>query len=111
MSHDTSAVPPDLASVLATLAQFAPPEQTHGTIDNGIGTQAAPSQDSLDVPDDPRNVRYSSRSPLPNKDIIDPATITEWSAGLRCVSKIATQNPAIAEAIRTVRPYVSLRRY
>jgi hypothetical protein len=32
--------------------------------------------------------------------LIDPATITEWSHGLRCVHKIATQNPYFKMAIR-----------
>ncbi|KAF1974902.1 hypothetical protein BU23DRAFT_385977, partial [Bimuria novae-zelandiae CBS 107.79] len=31
---------------------------------------------------------------------IDPATITEWKHGLRCVNKTATQNPAFVPAIQ-----------
>ncbi|KAH7400738.1 hypothetical protein DE146DRAFT_472595 [Phaeosphaeria sp. MPI-PUGE-AT-0046c] len=32
--------------------------------------------------------------------LIDPATITEWKQGLRCVSKIAQHNPEFAASIR-----------
>ncbi|OCK83354.1 hypothetical protein K432DRAFT_184766 [Lepidopterella palustris CBS 459.81] len=39
--------------------------------------------------------RNSSTPPL-----IDPATITQWPEGLRCVSKIASQNPHFKGAIR-----------
>ncbi|KAF9740254.1 hypothetical protein PMIN06_007056 [Paraphaeosphaeria minitans] len=31
---------------------------------------------------------------------IDPATITQWKHGLRCVSKIATQNPAFVSTVQ-----------
>lgn len=34
--------------------------------------------------------------------LIDPATITEWKQGLRCVSKIGGQNPDFAASIRKV---------
>ena len=34
--------------------------------------------------------------------VIDPATITEWTAGLRCVNKIAVQNRDFAAAIKRV---------
>lgn len=32
--------------------------------------------------------------------LIDPATITEWKQGLRCVSKIAAQNANFAQIVR-----------
>lgn len=44
--------------------------------------------------------------PLPQAQqglVIDPASITEWTAGLRCVNKIAVQNREFAGAIKRVR--------
>jgi hypothetical protein len=52
-----------------------------------------------------RVISQPSRTSTPQQQehtIIDPATITEWSAGLRCVTKIAAQNPLFAEKIRGV---------
>lgn len=100
--------PPDLASVLATLAQFAPPEIIEKAAKPHAESHAAYSQPSLDVVADPRLQRGRSNTPLPDKSVIDPATITEWSAGLRCMSKIAAQNQSFAESIRMVGPCTSL---
>ncbi|KAG9835141.1 hypothetical protein KCU98_g11721, partial [Aureobasidium melanogenum] len=139
-------VPPDLASILATLAQFAPqqqqdqhqtplpsattptitdprlqrrqqpqtlqptaqpwdqiqnqPQQHESQSSSSYNPQAAVFQ-----PVNPQGRAPSQQSrtspPQPQEQtIIDPATITEWSAGLRCVTKIAAQNPMFAEKIR-----------
>jgi hypothetical protein len=139
-------VPPDLASILATLAQFAPQQQqqdqqhpppptdTPPTItdprlqrrQNQPTTQPYnqtlqnPQQQNTPQSSTPYNPQaavfqpvipqqrvnpQSSRTSTPQRQehtIIDPATITEWSAGLRCVTKIAAQNPLFAEKIRGV---------
>lgn len=141
-------VPPDLASILATLAQFAPqqpqdqqqtppPSATTPTItdprlqrrqqsQNPLSTAQSWSQlpNQLQQNDSQSSSSYnpqaavfqpvdsqgrapsvSSKTPAPHQQeqtIIDPATITEWSAGLRCVTKIAAQNPMFAEKIRGV---------
>jgi hypothetical protein len=137
-------VPPDLASILATLAQFAPQQQqdqqqppppttTTPTItdprlqrrQNQSTTQSynqIPQTDQQNTsqsstPYNPqaavfqpvvpqqRVISQPSRTSTPQQQehtIIDPATITEWSAGLRCVTKIAAQNPLFAEKIRGV---------
>lgn len=124
------AVPPELASILATLAQFAPQQQPE---------QQSPQPPTITAPTtaDPRLLRrqqaQSSHPPFPQtssnqsnpytpqaanfnpvqsqqrstpqpteQTIIDPATITEWSAGLRCVTKIAAQNPLFGDKIRGV---------
>ncbi|QIW95761.1 hypothetical protein AMS68_001279 [Peltaster fructicola] len=63
---------PDLQSILATLAQFSQPQPATG------------------IP--------SASQPVP--PTIDPATITTWQEGLRCVTKIAAQNRSFAESIR-----------
>lgn len=39
---------------------------------------------------------------------IDPATITEWAQGLRCVTKIAARNPSFKPIIQKVCYYFSL---
>jgi hypothetical protein len=138
-------VPPDLASILATLAQFAPQQQQdqqqpppptattptitdprlqrrqnqstsqpynqtlqnfqqHNTPQSSTpyNPQAAVFQP---VVPQQRVISQPSRTSTPLQQehtIIDPATITEWSAGLRCVTKIAAQNPLFAEKIRGV---------
>jgi hypothetical protein len=145
-------VPPDLASILATLAQFAPQQQqdqqqppppttTTPTITDPRlqrRQQTQPNQPSpqpynqipqsiqqnnvqTSTPYNPqatvfqpvvpqqRPIPQPSRTSTPQQQehtIIDPATITEWSAGLRCVTKIAAQNPLFAEKIRGVRIYI-----
>jgi hypothetical protein len=141
-------VPPDLASILATLAQFAPQQQqnqqpppptsTTPTItdprlqrrqQNHINQPSAQPYNQIphhlqqntpqtSTPYNPqatvfqpvipqqRPIPQPSRTSTPQQQehtIIDPATITEWSAGLRCVTKIAAQNPLFAEKIRGVR--------
>lgn len=136
-------VPPDLASILATLAQFAPQQQqqdqqppppptaTTPTItdprlqrrqnnqpysqipqhlqqNNTQSSTAYNPQAAVFQPITSQHLTTSqpSRTSTPQQQeqtIIDPATITEWSAGLRCVTKIAAQNPLFAEKIRGVR--------
>ncbi|TIA13846.1 hypothetical protein D6C80_06062 [Aureobasidium pullulans] len=134
-------VPPDLASILATLARFAPQQQEQQQAPPPAATtptitdprlqrrqqQNAQSSFQPSYEKHPKPVDHSSSSynpqaavfqpvkpqgrstPQPPKTsttqqeqqtIIDPATITEWSAGLRCVTKIAAQNPMFADKIR-----------
>ncbi|THX44447.1 hypothetical protein D6D02_01848 [Aureobasidium pullulans] len=134
-------VPPDLASILATLAQFAPQQQEQQQAPPPAATtptitdprlqrrqqQNAQSSFQPSYEKHPKQVDHSSSSYNPQaavfqpvkpqgrstpqpprtstpqqeqQTIIDPATITEWSAGLRCVTKIAAQNPMFADKIR-----------
>lgn len=50
--------------------------------------------------------QYRQTPPTPQNrtgtPTIDPSTITEWKHGLRCVNKIATQNPNFVSTIRKV---------
>jgi len=133
MANNNPFVPPELASILATLAQFAPPptpaqniqdpyrEPPRSTIPPGFPTtenyvsqshqqsyqqQQQQQQQPYAAPVslDPR-IRPQGRSTstsIVEKIVIDPATITEWSAGLRCVSKIAAQNRLFGDTIRRV---------
>ncbi|KAI5205700.1 hypothetical protein E4T39_02800 [Aureobasidium subglaciale] len=137
---------PDLASILATLAQFAPQQQEQQQPPQPSATPPAITDPRLQRRQQHQNIQSSSQPPYnqippqaqqhdnrpPNsynpqaaifqpvkpqgrsapqpprtstpqqqeQTIIDPATITEWSAGLRCVTKIAAQNPGFAEKIR-----------
>lgn len=109
---------PDLQSILADLARFATPAQsTEPAVDiNRTSTQGdrvstplqqdeptSTSQSTLDRSDDPllKPQSRSTASPKP----IDPATITTWQEGLRCVTKIAAQNAQFAATIRRVSRY------
>ena len=106
MSWQGSAPPADLASLLATLAQFAPPGQAQTPASTLYRTSQLRPEAALNVVEDPRLSTSSSRTPVPDKNVIDPAAITEWSSGLRCVSKIAAQNQTFAASIREVQENV-----
>ena len=62
------------------------------------------SQHVSETPEDPR-LRPQSRSAVTAspKPVIDPATITTWQEGIRCVTKIAAQNAQFAASIKKVR--------
>jgi hypothetical protein len=115
----------DLEQILATLANLPKPEaqpahdqqQTYDTYQSHQGYPDAqqsypPGQNGLyEQPTDPRlagRAPLQHRQPLPkpqdrvSSPFIDPSTITEWKQGLRCVSKIASQNPDFAPAVRKV---------
>lgn len=131
MANNNPVVPPELASILATLAQFAPPpvappntqeysqEPYRSTTPPGIPENHAAqayqqpyASYSTTAPSDPRvrptpqgrstPIPQGRSTPTTEKLIIDPATITDWSAGLRCVSKVAAQNRLFGETIRRV---------
>jgi hypothetical protein len=115
----------DLAKILATLASLQQPEGAAVQNEQQVydpnqiyqgyqeDFQSYPSQQNISYqqPADPRLVnraasQHLSSAPKPQDRIstplIDPATITEWKQGLRCVSKIAQQNPEFAAAVRKV---------
>jgi hypothetical protein len=129
------AQPPDLQTILATLAQYTqqstssatppPAPQPTATLSSfptipatEDNTQAASYNASIEtVPADPRlRGRPQSRSTTPfqaqngqpqqiqpqSSSVIDPATITVWQDGLRCVTKIASQNKMFEASIRKV---------
>lgn len=114
---DSSNAPaPDLQSILATLAQYAPPTQSAQTVQNreqesttpdveptslGLNTATLPARPQSESAPDPR-LRPQSRSTASPKPVIDPATITTWQEGLRCVTKIAAQNASFVTSIRRV---------
>lgn len=111
----------DLQAILDNLAQFAP---TANTAPSWQRAEAQPHHARTQVPqiratDDqssqldralqPQSPRPQGRSTASPKPLIDPATITTWQEGLRCVTKLAAQNVHFAAGIRRVSlsPYPS----
>lgn len=105
---------PDLQAILSSLARYAAPPQPQNAAPNIVVAESLPlpdrsaavslSQPQADIPEDPR-LRPQSRSAATAspKPVIDPATITTWQEGIRCVTKIAAQNAQFAASIRKVR--------
>jgi hypothetical protein len=123
---------PDLQAILATLAQLSQQQTSSSTpppLPQPIATsnhysaltatdnnaQASSHNGSIaTAPADPRlRGRPQSRSTTPFQaqhiqpqpqapSVIDPATITVWQDGLRCVTKIASQNKTFETSIRKV---------
>ncbi|KXT00192.1 hypothetical protein AC578_7022 [Pseudocercospora eumusae] len=106
-------VGPDLAAILATLAKYKG-DGSSTEPNTPESRQTTPATSFTDgnnhrtnlgqKPQDPR-LRPQSRASAaaaapPAKPMIDPATITIWSEGLRCVTKLAAQNAQFAESIR-----------
>ena len=105
---------PDLQAILDNLAQYAP---TANTAPSWQRSEAQPHHARTQVPqiratDDqssqldralqPQPLRPQGRSTTSPKPLIDPATITTWQEGLRCVTKLAAQNAQFAAGIRRV---------
>jgi hypothetical protein len=101
--------PPDLASVLQTLASLAPqaPQQQYPPT-NFPQVQA---RDSYGKPPSPlrgqANVFQPSlgrpqERPVNVPKVIDPATITDWSSGLKCVMKTVARNENIVDDLKRV---------
>ncbi|KAH7139211.1 hypothetical protein B0J11DRAFT_37695 [Dendryphion nanum] len=115
----------DLAQILKTLASLpqaqapnnAPP--AHDPKANDHHQYLAPqdqyydfSGSSSSAPPATRDPRLSGRiapvqrhqspqqPPRSSTPTVDPATITEWKHGLRCVSKVAAQNPSFSASIQ-----------
>lgn len=87
-----------LATPQPSQSQFDPSQQ---------GLQRQQSYDPRPSPQ-PQQRSASAQPPPQTGLVIDPAAITEWTAGLRCVNKIAAQNRDFAGAIKRVSPLSSL---
>ena len=104
---------PELQSILASLTRFANPAPHVPPVPNDASQVGAPGSHGNGVglstgmvvgrPEDPR-LRPQSRSAATAspKPVIDPATITTWQDGLRCVTKVAAQNAQFPATIRKV---------
>lgn len=115
----------DLEKILATLANLPKPEaqpyqdqqqpyepyQSHQGYQDAQQPYSSNQSNLYQQPADPRlagrsALQHRHQPPKPQDRVsspfIDPSTITEWKQGLRCVSKIASQNPDFAPAVRKV---------
>jgi hypothetical protein len=116
----------ELEAILKTLAslsqqQPSPPQHPHPTHASAQNSsefqdgQFKPSSERIAAKhsySDPRLMNPSAQQrqppfpPVPqarsSTPTIDPATITEWKQGLRCVIKVAAQNPNFAASVRKV---------
>ncbi|RFU27589.1 hypothetical protein B7463_g8764, partial [Scytalidium lignicola] len=103
--------PPDLASVLRTLASLTPQSQQQNGQNgqqnvqnvqyprNHLQTQPPPQPPQPAVMATP--TPPLGRTPTPTTaTVVDPATITEWSTGLRCVMKTVSKNETILQEIK-----------
>jgi hypothetical protein len=104
--------PPDLASILKTLADLTPQNnqqqaqtQVQPQLQPPLHTQAEPSrefqqawQQELQKASQPRSTTPTN-APL---KVVDPASIIEWSAGLRCAMKTVAKHDHIINEIRKV---------
>ncbi|KAF9697262.1 hypothetical protein EKO04_005000 [Ascochyta lentis] len=109
----------DLEAILRTLANLPKPEDPLLQNPQDFYTQSQPgdNQHQTLAPEQhrshqlpPADPRLAGRSPQPpvlpkpqarsSTPLIDPATIVDWKSGIRCVSKIAAQNPDFAASVR-----------
>lgn len=101
-----ASLPKDNAQLNASQEQAQPIPQIDGSYQHATYTH--PMQQPVST--DPRLAGRSAPQRVPNSKpqdraatpLIDPSTITEWKQGLRCVNKIATQNPEFVPAVRKV---------
>ncbi|KIN02009.1 hypothetical protein OIDMADRAFT_18778 [Oidiodendron maius Zn] len=85
---------PDLASVLKTLAGLAPQNQQQGYVTHQIHQQAP-------LIAWPQSTQANHNpTPVSGAKVIDPATILDWSSGLRCVMKTVAKHDSILHEIR-----------
>ncbi|KAI9660880.1 MAG: hypothetical protein M1821_009207 [Bathelium mastoideum] len=104
--------PPDLASVLAVLREYAPGQQ-YNSQNQAQHAQQHPQPSNATQYDDQYDpsqptvpsISAENKEPTqprdsPHPPAIDATTIVSWSAGLRCVSKAAAQNSWFGESIQ-----------
>jgi hypothetical protein len=100
---------PDLASVLKTLASLAPQSQqqdiTHYQRSQNLGQAAQ----QWPLPQAERNDIRAEAAIKPR--VIDPATIIDWSSGLKCVMKTIASHENVIKEIRRVRLYYPSSEY
>lgn len=105
--------PPDLASVMKILAGLAqaknqqqaqPPTQTASPQIPDIRSHASASQlQQWPLPAIPSVMHHQSvPSQAVSQKLVDPATIIDWSAGLRCVMKTVAKHDHVLQEIRKV---------
>lgn len=110
---EQSSPAPDLASILRALQESSQRQKAENQAQAQLGAQQPcqpPQQRSTTPPcpppehlQQPPHVRASHIAPpLHQPKIVDPATIIEWAAGLRCVVRTITGREEIMQEIRKV---------
>jgi len=94
---------PDSASLPQLIPGLSLPGTQQGYPPTSQGGNSSYSALPQEQHDDFPSIRPQQRAPSAQGLIIDPAAITEWTAGLRCVNKISAQNRDFAGAIKRVR--------
>lgn len=113
MNPNTQQAPPDLASILRTLAGLAPqpqPQQNQEIYDQARPAIPHSEQAQQSWAHPPPEQLAPPRSTTPTEPVprgVDPATIVEWSAGLRCVMKTVARHENMLNDIRRVCPSLS----
>ncbi|PVH87261.1 hypothetical protein DL98DRAFT_270015 [Cadophora sp. DSE1049] len=109
MASNDQQAQPDLASILRTLATLAPQNQPQQDQPTAYGqppsfpshfqqspqSWAPAAEQVLSIP---RST--TPTEPPPQKNVVDPAAITEWSAGLKCVMRTVAKHESILNDIR-----------
>ncbi|RDW71750.1 hypothetical protein BP5796_07784 [Coleophoma crateriformis] len=96
---------PDLATVLRTLASLAPQNQQNPnqTVSRDPRLLSEPISGHVSYTQDaqqPNSQPAATRPAASNVKIIDPATIIEWSSGLRCVMKTVGKHENLLKDIQ-----------
>lgn len=108
MASNNQQAPPDLASILRTLAGLAPqaqPQQDQPIIHGQVPSHfEQPQQSWTPIAEQVSSIPRSTTptEPPPPKNVVDPASIIEWSAGLRCVMKTVARHENVLNDIRKV---------
>ncbi|KAH9212632.1 hypothetical protein DL95DRAFT_447543 [Leptodontidium sp. 2 PMI_412] len=106
MASNNQQAPPDLASILRTLAGLAPqaqPQQDQPIIHGQVPSHfEQPQQSWTPIAEQVSSIPRSTTptEPPPPKNVVDPASIIEWSAGLRCVMKTVARHENVLNDIR-----------
>ncbi|KAH7403417.1 hypothetical protein BKA64DRAFT_776888 [Cadophora sp. MPI-SDFR-AT-0126] len=109
MAFNDQQAQPDLASILRTLASLAPQTQPQQDQPTAYGQLSSfpphiqqPQQSWAPTVEQVSSVPRSTTptEPPPQKNVVDPATITEWSAGLKCVMRTVAKHEGILNDVR-----------
>lgn len=95
--------PPDLAAVLRTLASLAPQNAQQngqpGAQHAAVNVETPPQRPQVMATPPPSD---RTLAPAMTAPAVDPTTITDWSAGLRCVMKAVSKNESILQEVKKV---------
>lgn len=99
---------PELSAILARLAQYSQSAAPQQLADSSQERQTPASGLSFEIPEPTFNHNRTAHPLIAEESsitrvVIDPATITTWQEGIRCVTKIAAENRQFGAQVRKVR--------